>query len=148
MLAKPQIDRSVRFELALGHSITALDVDRDRRPFWVEEVVAHGEMQLGEDDAAVWLGVDYALPVASGPDRPSRTSARFMDPNVGLGLQVGGVMTPRRSNWDLFVIYSFLDRGDRDRPETTLPILDGGFDQRQLSIGVQHRFGAKSKNDE
>lgn len=146
--AKPKIGRLVRFELAAGYSLIVLDIDRDSRPFWVEEAVLHAETQIGDDRAAVWLGIDYSLPVASGPDGPSRTSALFLNPNVGLGLQVGGVMTARRSNWDLFVIYSFLDRGDLDRPATTLPILDGGFDQRQLTIGVQHRFGAKSTDDD
>ena len=82
------------------------------------------------------------------PDAPSRTDTLFLDPSVQLGLYVGGVVSPRGSNWDLFVVYSFVDRGDLERPETTLPILDGGFDQRQLAIGVQHRFGAKSSNDE
>jgi hypothetical protein len=148
LMAKPAIGRWARFELGLGHSITKLDIDEDSRPFWIEEVVAHAETQLGEREFAAWLGVDYSLPVASGPDAPSRTSARFLDPNVGLNLHIGGVISPRKSNWDLFAIYSVMDRGDLERPETTLPILDGGFDQRQLAIGVQHRFGAESPDDE
>jgi hypothetical protein len=148
LLAKPVIAHWARFELALGHSITKLDIDSDPRPFWLEEVVAHAETQLGERGFAAWVGVDYSLPVASGPDSASRTNLRFLDPSVRLGLHVGGVISPHRSSWDLFAIYSVVDRGDLERPETTLPILDGGFDQRQLTIGVQHRFGAKSDDDE
>jgi hypothetical protein len=148
LLAKPVIARWARFELALGHSITRLDIDGDPRPFWLEEVVAHAETQLGERGFAAWVGVDYSLPVAGGPDAASRTSPRFLDPNVRLGLHVGGVVSPRKSSWDLFAIYSVIDRGDLERPETTLPILDGGFDQHQLTIGVQHRFGADSSDDE
>jgi hypothetical protein len=148
LLAKPAIGRWARFELALGHSITQLDIDRDPRPFWLEEVVAHAETQLGERGLAGWLGIDYSLPLASGPDAPNRTSPRFLDPNVGLSLHVGVVMSPSRSDWDLFAIYSVVDRGDLETPETTLPILDGGFDQHQLTIGVQHRFGSESDRDD
>ena len=146
LLAKPVIGRWTRFELSLGHSITKLDIDRDRRPFWLEEVIAHAETQIGEREVAAWLGIDYSLPVASNPDAPSRTSALYLDPDVGLSLHVGGVMSPPDSGWDLFVIYSVIDRGERERPATTLPILDGGFDQRQLTIGVQHRFGAEDED--
>jgi hypothetical protein len=149
LLAKPAITRYIHFELGLGYSTTLLDFDRDPRPFWVEEVTLHAETQMSNnEDVGAWFGFNYSLPVASNPDAPSRTSTLFLDPSVGLGLYVGGVVSPRRSNWDLFVIYSFVDRGDLARPETTLPILDGGFDQRQLAIGVQHRFGAKAANDE
>jgi hypothetical protein len=148
LLAKPVVSRYVRFELALGYSATLLDIEQDRRPFWLEEMVLHAETQIGGDDAAAWVGFDYSLPVASGPDNATSASHRFLDPSVGLGLHIGGVMTPRRSNWDLFAIYSFVDRGNLENPATTLPILDGGFDQRQLAIGVRHRFGAKSSNDD
>jgi hypothetical protein len=148
LLAKPAIGRWTRFELALGHSITKLDLDQDPRPFWLEEIVAHAETQIGEREFAAWLGIDYSLPVASGPDAPSRADERFLDPSVGLSLHVGGVMSPDDSGWDLFVVYSVVDRGDAERPATTLPILDGGFDQRQLTIGVQHRFGSESDRDD
>jgi hypothetical protein len=148
LIAKPKIDRHVRFQLSVGHSITLLDFERDPRRFWLQEIVAHAETQLGDRDGALWLGIDYSLPVASGPDAADASGERFLDPNVRLGLQIGGVMTPSRGSWDLFVVYGIVDRGDRERPETTLPILDGGFDQNQLAIGVQHRFGAKSRDDE
>jgi hypothetical protein len=148
LLAKPVIDRWARFELGFGHSILKFDIDRDPRPFWLEELVAHAETQLGEQEFAAWLGIDYSLPLASGPDASSRTETRFLDPNVGLGLHIGGVISPRKSSWDLFVVYSVVDRGDLERPSTTLPILDGGFDQRQLAIGVQHRFGTKRSSDD
>jgi hypothetical protein len=143
LLAKPVVDKWVRFELALGHSIMLLDIEGDERRFWLEEIAAHAQAQLGEDTGAMWVGVDYALPIGSGPDHPDAHSDRFLDPQIRLGLQVGGVLSPKRSNWDLFVIYSVVDRGDLENPATMLPILDGGFDQRQLAIGVQHRFGVE-----
>ena len=33
--------------------------------------------------------------------------------------------------------------GELSKPETTLPILDGGFDQQQLVVGVEYRFTPK-----
>ena len=148
LLAKPVVDKFVRFELALGHSILLLDVRNDTRTFWLEEIAAHAEAQLGDDSGGFWVGIDYGLPIGSGPDYPDAPNGRYLDPNVTLGLQIGGVLTPRGSDWDLFVIYTIVDRGDLDRPETRLPILDGGFDQRQLAIGVQHRFGRKKSSDD
>ena len=40
------------------------------------------------------------------------------------------------------------DRGELDKPETTLPILDGGFDQLQLAIGVEYRFDPKRREEQ
>ena len=41
----------------------------------------------------------------------------------------------------------WLDRGELDKPETTQPILDGGFDQQQIAIGVEYRFDPKPRHD-
>lgn len=69
-----------------------------------------------------------------------------MDPNVRLCLELGGVVSPEDTNWDFYATYSIIDRGSVDAPGSTLPILDGGFDQRQWILGVQHRFQlARSK---
>ena len=35
---------------------------------------------------------------------------------------------------------SIIDRGDAARPATRLPVLDGGFDQIQLSVGISRRI--------
>ena len=36
-----------------------------------------------------------------------------------------------------------IDRGDLGAPATVLPILDGGFDQKQLTLGVTYRSGQR-----
>jgi hypothetical protein len=43
-------------------------------------------------------------------------------------------------DWDLFAELVVLDRGDLSHPATTLPILDGGFDQTHLVVGLTRRF--------
>jgi hypothetical protein len=57
-----------------------------------------------------------------------------------LNLEAGAVLTPRHTGWDLYVSYAIVDRGDVESPGTTLPVLNGGFDQIQWALGVQHHF--------
>jgi hypothetical protein len=140
--AKVRVDELVRFELGLTDVFTSLMFDpKPGGPFWLNEVAAHAETQIGEQGAAMWLGLGYRLPVASVPGSPDPLNGRFLDPKVQLSLQIGGVIT--RNNWDLYAAYTVIDRGDLRARETTLPILDGGFDQQQLTIGVLHRFPRK-----
>lgn len=145
ILAKPRIDRSTRFQLRAGGAFTRLVFENAARPsLWMEQLVLGAELDLGEEKGGGWLGFDYRIPIASGP-RGEGTLAPF-DPAVELGVQVGGILSPR-SDWDLFVSYSIIDRGDLSEPRTTLPILDGGFDQKQILFGVQHRFGRRHREE-
>jgi hypothetical protein len=50
--------------------------------------------------------------------------------------------------WDVYASLTIIDRGELERPETTLPILDGGFDQQQLTIGVEYRFDPKRRDED
>lgn len=89
-----------------------------------------------------WLGLAYAVPVqASGRDP---TTERTIDPQPRLDFHMGTVLAlvPK---WDLFVDFAVLDRGDLADPATRLPILDGGFDQRQIVFGVTRHFAAKAR---
>jgi hypothetical protein len=80
-----------------------------------------------------WLGIAYAVPVqASGRDP---TTELPIDPQPRLGFHVGTVLSAVKQ-WDIFVDVSVIDRGDLANPATRLPILDGGFDQRQIMFGV------------
>lgn len=47
--------------------------------------------------------------------------------------------------WDVYAVYAVIDRGELGKPETTLPNLDGGFDQRQLVVGVRYRHDPKPR---
>jgi len=106
---------------------------------WLQEATGHGEAQVGSTDGAFWIRFDYAVPVEEGGVVWS------FDPSVWLGVEVGGVLTVSEAGWDVFAAYSFIDRGELDRPETMLPILDGGFDPTQVLAGVAHRFHGKPR---
>lgn len=127
--SKLKVDYVLRFELALGGLFTYLGPSDDHRASWLEELTGHVEAQLGGRSGGGWVGIGYAMPVAHAPT---------LDPGPRLDLDVGGVVT--FDDWDLYAIYTIVDRGDVSRPESTLPILDGGFDQHQITLGVRHRF--------
>jgi hypothetical protein len=80
-----------------------------------------------------WLGLGYAVPLhASGTDP---TTAMAIDPQPRLDFHLGTVLAVAPA-WDLFADFAVIDRGDAADPATRLPILDGGFDQRQIVFGV------------
>jgi len=122
----------MRFELRAGYTLTALRYDDGSST--LHELMTHGEIQFGEKGGGAWVGVDYYIPLASTTRGPA------FDPNNRINLVVGCVLSPRDTGWDLYLSYGVVDRGNVDRPETTVPILSGGFDQRQFTLGVQHRF--------
>jgi hypothetical protein len=146
LLAKAVIDYEVRFELGVGYAYTQLERDAPHRPrFRFHEAVAHAEAQLGGSQGGFWARIDYRVPLGSAPDRDTvGATDAYLDPSVQLGLQVGGVLSAGGGShdWNVFAYVSIVDRGDADVPATTLPILDGGFDQHQWVVGVQHRFGS------
>jgi hypothetical protein len=88
-----------------------------------------------------WVGIGYAVPVqASGHDP---TTEIKIDPQPRLDFHMGSVLAlvPK---WDLFVDFAVIDRGELTDPSTRLPILDGGFDQRQVIFGVTRHIESKS----
>jgi hypothetical protein len=88
-----------------------------------------------------WVGIGYAVPVqASGQDP---TTEIRIDPQPRLDFHMGTVLAlvPK---WDLFVDFAVIDRGELSDPSTRLPILDGGFDQRQVIFGVTRHIESKS----
>ncbi len=89
-----------------------------------------------------WLGIAYAVPVqASGRDP---TTELEIDPQPRLDFHLGTVLAlvPK---WDLFVDFAVIDRGELADPATRLPILDGGFDQRQIVFGVTRHIESRSR---
>jgi hypothetical protein len=97
----------------------------------------------------VWVGLNYAIPLIKAGNLPNAPTPIALEPSTRLDLQVGFVFrTGNDEDWDLFAYYAWLDRGEGSRPETRLPILDGGFDQQQLVLGVGHRFVPKPPADE
>lgn len=91
--------------------------------------------------AGGWIGARFSFPVLQRGDLDtmSMSSSASMDIQPSLDVTLGGVV--RMREWDLWMSYSIIDRGDASKPETTLPILGGGFDQTQTTVGVTRRFG-------
>ena len=89
-----------------------------------------------------WIGLAYAVPIqASGRDP---TTELAIDPQPRLDFHMGTVLSAVKK-WDLFVDFAIVDRGDAARPETRLPILHGGFDQKQIIFGVTRRIESKRR---
>jgi hypothetical protein len=84
-----------------------------------------------------WLGVAYAVPVWSGGVDP--TDGLAVDPQPRLDLHVGCVLVPV-AEWDVYIDGAVIGRGDAQNPATRLPILDGGFSQRQVTLGLVRHF--------
>lgn len=144
LLAKVPIGEFLRFAVHANDAFTVLE--RKPRTAWLEELGVGGEVEWGDRHGSLWLGLDYAVPIGWGPrSSASHLPPGYLAPRVRTGLSVGGVISVSRTHWDAYATYSIIDRGEPEKVATTLPILDGGFDQRQLIIGVEHRFGAKER---
>jgi len=87
-----------------------------------------------------WVGLGYAVPVTSRGKDP--TTGMAVDPQPRLDFRVGTVLSLVKE-WDLYVDYAIIDRGDLEDAATRLPILDGGFDQHQVTFGVTRHIEAK-----
>ncbi|HSN25846.1 MAG TPA: hypothetical protein VLT45_06155 [Kofleriaceae bacterium] len=88
-----------------------------------------------------WLGIAYAVPVQHSGADP--TTGLMIDPQPRLDFHAGTVLSIVKE-WDLFADFAVIDRGDLANPATRLPILDGGFDQKQIVFGViRHIEGSK-----
>ena len=135
---KHRLDEFVSFALAAGASSTVLRSSMASDPPYLVEGAGHAALLVGADHVwGGWMGFGYALPIAHGGRDP--ISGMALDPRPRLDLNLGNAIQlgPR---WDLSVELSILDRGDRGNPATRLPILDGGFDQIQLSVGISRRL--------
>jgi len=147
LMFKASAGSELRFALDLGNAFTALELEGTRpKPTWLDELAVGAEAQLGDHSGAFWIRTDYSVPLASSGQSagPNAFYSGKFEPQVRVNLQVGGVLTISGSGWDAYAQYSWLDCGELSRPLTTLPILDGGFDQQQITLGVIHRFAAKS----
>jgi hypothetical protein len=80
-----------------------------------------------------WVGIAYAVPVQHSGSDP--TTGMAIDPQPRLDFHAGTVLSVVKE-WDLFADFAVIDRGDAGNPATRLPILDGGYDQKQIVFGV------------
>jgi hypothetical protein len=132
------------YEGELSASWTGLRFDEAPRA-WLAEVNASGSIvfRAPEGAAAAWVGFGFAFPVAHGGMLPG---AGPMDPQVRSDVRIGAVVSLVKL-WDVYAEYAVLDRGDYSAPRTMLPILDGGFDQQQLTVGIVRHFGLDKSVD-
>jgi hypothetical protein len=127
------VPRLFDFDVAGGVAGTHI-ADRGQSAF-LGEVAVRGQWLFHEPTGHVggWVGVAYALPVYKRGSDP--TTSMAIDPQPRMDFHVGAVLAVDE-RWDLFADLAFVDRGDLAAPQTRLPILDGGFDQRQILFGV------------
>lgn len=138
--ARTSIDETIRFQASAGVSGTRLFMGEDSGRPWFTELVSHGEalLRAPRGEVAGWIGVDYRVPLAHSDGNLE------IDPQTRLNFQLG-FMLGYVGKWDLYAVYAVVDRGDAEDPATTLPILDGGFDQSQIILGGARRFDLEPK---
>lgn len=105
----------------------------------VAEIAASAKAVVREPTGhwGAWVGLAYAVPVYARGTDP--TTGMGVDPQPRLDLRVGNVVAvvPK---WDLFAELAVVDRGDLSDARTRLPIMNGGFDQVQIVLGVSRHF--------
>lgn len=134
------------FESSLGFAHTHLFFKEDvGRKYFLDEVFTTVGLALRDPDHGkfgVWLNFDYYYPIFSRPTNgnPDPVTLGSIDPQPRVNMHLGalGAIT---DNVSLFVDYSILDRGDLETANTTLPVLNTGFDQRQIIFGFMRHFG-------
>jgi hypothetical protein len=92
-----------------------------------------------------WIGIGYAVPIQYSGHDPTTEVA--IDPEPRLSFHLGTVLSPVKK-WDIYFDFAIIDRGDRLTPATQLPILDGGFDQKQLIFGITRHIESTKRTHE
>jgi hypothetical protein len=143
--ARKRLHSIMTFEGALNATGTYLMPSAEMRdPAWLAEGSVAGSVLFRDPYGKVgaWVGVGYGLPIAHKGTDP--VTGEGLDPQPRIDLHVGGVVSLVDA-WDLFADYAIIDRGDMGAMATRLPILDGGFDQRQVIIGLNYHVKAKNE---
>lgn len=87
-----------------------------------------------------WIGIAYAVPVQHSGSDP--TTNVPIEPHPRIDFHAGTVLSLVKE-WDLYVDFAVINRGDLNNPATRLPILDGGFNQQQIVFGVTRHITVK-----
>jgi len=123
-----------------GLAYTSLVEDDRDVPTKLVEAKVSGELVFRAPNgaAAGWIGTEFRFPVMDSSEM-STAGALAYDPQTRVNFHLGVVLS-YIPDWDIFAKFAVIDRGDFADPTTTLPILDGGFDQQQLVIGLTYRM--------
>ena len=130
--ARYEAHRYLRFAASAGAAGTALRPE-DTWMGLVEllaagDVILHAEGKIGVD-----VGVAFAFPVWRHAG-----AGQALDPQTRVDAHASIVLA-MATTWDIWLSLAVIDRGQLDIPASILPILDGGFDQQQLSVGIAYR---------
>lgn len=128
---RSRIEEFLAFQYGGGLSSTGVRVG-DADPSWMAGLVGSSELVLHSPrgEVALWTGFNLELPVVHSD---------ALDPRNRLGVTIGAVYAAV-ADWDLYAEFCWRDRGSTSIPGTTLPIIDGGFDQKQFVLGITRRF--------
>jgi hypothetical protein len=134
---RSRIEQFLAFQYGGGATATGLRIG-DGDPAWQAGLAANSELvfHTPRGEWAMWLGFDLELPIVHSD---------ALDPRSRLGVTVGTVFAAVK-DWDLYATFSWRDRGTTELPATTLPIVDGGFDQKQFAVGLTRRFSVRGKS--
>lgn len=135
MIYRAHPDETLSFQGSVGAGATALALDDAAENPWLAEASVGGTIMIHSPNGwfGTWLGAGLSVPVVHSDS---------IDPGNRLDLTIGMAYAVVKE-WDIYFEAGIFDRGDKGHPETQLPILDGGFDQRTLVIGVTRRFEGK-----
>ncbi len=130
------------FDVSGGLEGIGITAKSSTRAF-VTELATNGSALFREPNGhwGAWIGIGYAIPVNVHGTDP--TTGLEIDPQARLDFRIGTVIS--LDKWDLFVEAAIVDRGDLSNPATRLPVLDGGFDQRQVVFGVTRHLDMKRR---
>ena len=132
---KPIEDEFLAFDVQAGVDGLGLQAPNTRDSAFLTEVgVATSALfRVPNGKWGAWGGISYAVPVQHSGSDP--TTGLAIDPQPRLDFHAGTVLSLVKE-WDLYADFAVIDRGDAANPATRLPILDGGFDQKQIVFGV------------
>jgi hypothetical protein len=139
-------EKTLFWESTLGGTYTKLFPDEPvRSKFWQTELLTETGIAIREKRGmlAMWLTFSFHFPLVARPLPENPDPDRgALDPQTRVGVSFGMLVAVSKS-LDFFMEVSTLDRGDLDDPQTTLPILAGGFDQQRILFGFNRRFGTR-----
>ncbi|MBA3457224.1 MAG: hypothetical protein H0T42_29350 [Deltaproteobacteria bacterium] len=136
------------WDSTLGGTFTQLFLDEPvTKRFWQAELLAETGLAIRERRGffAMWLTFSFHFPLVGRPDLDAPDPDRgALDPQTRVGVALG-VLAGVTKSLDFFLEVSTRDRGDLEDPQTTLPILSGGFDQQRILFGFNKRFGSRRR---
>lgn len=145
---KKSIHEIMDFDIQGGVSGLGLDAPSSQSRAFITEVGINTTALFHDPRGhlGAWVGIGYAVPVQSSGKDP--TTHLWIDPQPRLDFHAGTVLSLVKK-WDLYVDFAIIDRGDAGIAGTQLPILDGGFDQKQVVFGItRHIEGSKKRSND